>query len=122
MNNKLVINPGLLREKINVINVLESQKNSRGVVESTRINKFSARAQLTKMKITNDIEVEISGVKHVIALIMRYNSKILPSSFIEFRGDIYQIDNYNNVDYLNRVLKLELSRYDGKEVEKWREE
>lgn len=122
MNNKLIINPGLLREKINIINVLEPQRNSRGFVESNRIEKFPARAQLTKMKITNDTEIELPGVRHVLALTMRYNHKILPSSFIEFRGDIYKIDDYNNVDYLNRVLKLELSRYDGKEVIKWQEE
>lgn len=122
MNNKLIINPGELREKIQVINVLEPKRNSRGFVESTRINKFSTRAKLTKMKISNDTEIEVSGVKHIVSITLRYNSKILPSSYIEFRGNIYKIDDYDNVDYLNRVLRLELSRYDGKEVAKWLEE
>lgn len=122
MNNKLIINPGQLREKIQVINVLEPKRNSRGFIESTKVDKFSTRAQLTKMKITNDIEIGVSGVKHIIRMTLRYNPKILPSSYIEFRGDVYRIDDYDNVDYLNRVLKLELSRYDGKEVIKWLEE
>lgn len=121
MNNKLIINPGQLREKVNVINVIEPKRNSRGFVESLTIDKFPVRAQLTKMKITNDTEIELTGVKHVIRLTMRYNLKIIPSSYIEFRGDFYKIEEYDNVDYLNRVLKLDLTRYDGKEVSRWRD-
>lgn len=121
MNNKLIINPGQLREKVNVINVIEPKRNSRGFIESRTIDKFPVRAQLTKMKITNDTEIELSGVKHIIRLTMRYNPKITPSSYIEFRGDFYKIEEYDNVDYLNRVLKLDLTRYDGKEVSKWRD-
>lgn len=116
MNNSKIINPGELRHSITVINELGDIKNSRGYVIEKQLEKFNTRAKVESMKYSRDVELENTGNEYVVHLTLRYNPKIIQSSLIEFQGKTFYIDEYINVEYLNKVLNLKLKKYSGKEV------
>lgn len=116
MNNNKIINPSELRHAVTIINELEEIRNSRGYIIEKKLEKFTTRAKVESMKYSKDIELENTGNEYVVHLTLRYNPKIIQSSLVEFQGKIFYIDEYVNVEYLNKVLNLKLKKYSGEEV------
>lgn len=102
----MIVNPGTLKHPITILRNIE-KVDEEGFKVKSWVPILTCRAALTKIKVKDLETSEMNTVKNFIECTIRY-ADVQNTDKIEINKKQYEINEIENIDFLNRFLRITL--------------